>query len=177
MGGSAPKFEVKVSDNCGVNFSNVQTINCEETGQPVPGSNQIYLPTSGEYKLVTVDLTAYAGKKVLISVAGVPGSGGSALWLDEIEIGSESKIASIEDIKIEGLSIYPNPVNDILNISFDSKELAHATLMDIRGVIVTEFDILNGESSLNTSSMSEGIYFMNIKSGNGVSSIKVNVKH
>ena len=75
------------------------------------------------------------------------------------------------------MSIYPNPVNDILNISFDSKELAHATLMDISGVIVTEFDILNGESSLNTSSMSEGIYFMNIKSGNGVSYIKVNVKH
>lgn len=176
-GGTVPKFEVKVSDDCGSTFTSIKTITCQETGQPVPGSNQIYLPTSGEYKLVTIDLAAYAGKKVLISIAGVPGTNGSALWLDEIEIGSASKIASLDDVQIEGLNIYPNPVNDVLNVSIENKENARASLINLQGIVVTEFDVLNGIASIDISNISEGLYIMNIKSGNATSSVKVNIKH
>ena len=177
LGGTVPKFEIKVSDDCGENFNNVHSFPCEETGQPVPGSGQIYIPTSGEYKLVTINLAEYAGKKVIISVAGVPGTGGSAMWLDEIEIGSASKIASINDIKIDGLSIYPNPANGVLNISISNQENTKASLINAQGVVITEFNILNGKATLNTSGISDGLYFLNVKLGDVESTEKVNIKH
>ena len=126
---------------------------------------------------MTINLAEYAGKKVIISVAGVPGTGGSAMWLDEIEIGSASKIASINDIKIDGLSIYPNPANGVLNISISNQENTKASLINAQGVVITEFNILNGKATLNTSGISDGLYFLNVKLGDMESTEKVNIKH
>lgn len=176
LGGSAPSIEVKVSDNCGVSFEQVNIIECESTGEP-DDPNLLWAAPSDNFKLVNVDLSKYAGKSVLISVAGIPGSSGNSLYIDEIEVGSASKIASIDDIQIEELSIYPNPAKDVLNVSINNNENAKAYLINAQGVIITEFNILNGKATLNTSGISDGLYFLNVKFGDVESTEKVNIKH
>lgn len=176
LGGSAPSIEVKVSDNCGVSFEQVNIIECESTGEP-DDPNLLWAAPSDNFKLVNVDLSKYAGKSVLISVAGIPGSSGNSLYIDEIEVGSASKIASIDDIQIEELSIYPNPAKDVLNVSINNNENAKAYLINAQGVIITEFNILNGKAKLNTSGISDGLYFLNVKFGDVESTEKVNIKH
>ncbi len=176
LGGSAPSIEVKVSDNCGVSFEQVNIIECESTGEP-DDPNLLWAAPSDNFKLVNVDLSKYAGKSVLISVAGIPGSSGNSLYIDEIEVGSASKIASIDDIQIEELSIYPNPAKDVLNVSINNNENTKASLINAQGVVITEFNILNGKATLNTSGISDGLYFLNVKLGDVESTEKVNIKH
>ena len=176
LGGTAPVFDVEVSDNCGVGFDYVKMIECEETGQPAD-PQYLYAPTSNEFRQVTVDLSAYAGKKVLISIAGVPGSSGNALYLDEIEVGSASKIANVQTIDINGLKVYPNPANDVLNITLENKDEAKAVLLDMQGKVITDFNIVNGNGTLNTAAISEGIYLLNISCNEAISTVKVDIKH
>ncbi len=176
QGGSAPSIEVKVSENCGVSFEQVNIIECQSTGEPDDPA-VLWAAPSDNFKLVNVDLSKYAGKSVLISVAGIPGSSGNSLYIDEIEVGSASKIASADDIQIEKLSIYPNPAKDILNVSIKNNENAKASLINAQGVIITEFNILNGKATLNTSGISDGLYFLNVKFGDVESTEKVNIKH
>ena len=176
LGGTAPVFDVEVSDNCGVGFDYVKMIECEETGQPAD-PQYLYAPTSNEFRQVTIDLSAYAGKKVLISIAGVPGSSGNALYLDEIEVGSASKIANVQTIDINGLKVYPNPANDVLNITLENKDEAKAVLLDMQGKVITDFNIVNGNGTLNTGAISEGIYLLNISCNEDISTVKVDIKH
>jgi len=176
LGGTAPVFDIEVSDNCGVGFDYVKMIECEETGQPAD-PQYLYAPTSNEFRQVTIDLSAYAGKKVLISIAGVPGSSGNALYLDEIEVGSASKIANVQTIDINGLKVYPNPANDVLNITLENKDEAKAVLLDMQGKVITDFNIVNGNGTLNTGAISEGIYLLNISCNEDISTVKVDIKH
>ena len=174
--GSPPTIDVKVSDNCGVSFQSLKLTECQSTGE-VDDPARLWAPTSDDYRQVNVDLSEYAGKTVLISVAGIPGSSGNSLYIDEIEVGSASKIASVDNIDIQGLSVYPNPANSSINISIESKENAKATLISLQGNVINEFDIINGSATFNTSDISEGIYIINVKSISATSAIKVNIKH
>ncbi len=160
--GTAPSIDVKVSEDCGVSFQSVKLTQCQSTGE-VEDPRYIWAPKSEEFRKVSVDLSAYAGKSVLISVAGIPGSSGNSLFIDEIEVGSASKIASVDNIEIQGLSVYPNPANNSLNVSIERKENAKATLISLQGNVISEFDIINGSAALNTSSISEGLYIINVK--------------
>ena len=62
---------------------------------------------------------------------------------------------------MSSISIYPNPINDILNINgiFESIEI-----FDIYGKLV----LISNQDKINTSNLSEGIYTINIKNNNNI---------
>jgi len=62
---------------------------------------------------------------------------------------------------VSSISIYPNPINDILNINgiFESIEI-----FDIYGKLV----LISNQDKINTSNLSEGIYTINIKNNNNI---------
>ena len=170
--GSAPSITVSISEDCGANFTEVNSFDCIETGQPA-AAGQWYLPTSGEYKKVTVDLSAYAGKQVIVNIAGIPGAGGNALYIDEVEIGSSAKIATINSIELEGVSIFPNPANEVINIVIEEGTAGTITLRDINGRLISNSSFLNGKTSVNTDDFVNGIYFIQVETAKGSTTKKV----
>ena len=170
--GSAPSITVSISEDCGANFTEVNSFDCIETGQPA-AAGQWYLPTSGEYKKVTVDLSAYAGKQVIVNIAGIPGAGGNALYIDEVEIGSSAKIATINSIELEGVSIFPNPANEVINIVIEEGTAGTITLRDINGRLISNSSFLNGKTSVNTEDFVNGIYFIQVETAKGSTTKKV----
>lgn len=75
-------------------------------------------------------------------------------------------IASID--KPIGTIIYPNPVQDVLNIRLldDIKSLEYVEILSMEGIVILKASI-NAESSLtqlNISELNSGIYFCHIKS-------------
>ncbi|MEY4903740.1 MAG: hypothetical protein RLZZ292_1555 [Bacteroidota bacterium] len=62
--------------------------------------------------------------------------------------------------------IYPNPSAEILNIDL-TEETPNATLQifDLLGKIIVEKKLLNKSNTLNISNLEEGIYLINVKSG------------
>ena len=82
--------------------------------------------------------------------------------------------ASISELAIEGLSIYPNPTSTNLTVAFSSKGSASIELVNVAGQVV---DTKNTTGVSNTSfdmtSLETGVYFVNIKVAEGTAIFKV----
>jgi hypothetical protein len=75
-----------------------------------------------------------------------------------------------------GLRVFPNPANEVINISLNKDVSATITLLDISGKVVRT-QALNGIStSINTASLNSGVYFVTINDGTSVSTQKVVIK-
>lgn len=75
-----------------------------------------------------------------------------------------SKIVSafVSDKDAVAVQLYPNPVNDILTIRYNksSTTVAQYHITDISGKIILSGEVINGETTVNVSSLAKGIYFM-----------------
>ncbi|WP_196888971.1 T9SS type A sorting domain-containing protein [Aureivirga sp. CE67] len=79
---------------------------------------------------------------------------------------------NISELEIEGLKIYPNPVNDILN--FTSKEkIQSMKIKNILGKVIFEEKLNKTNGTINVSGLNDGIYFLLIKSGNKINTVKI----
>ena len=75
-----------------------------------------------------------------------------------------------------GLRVFPNPANEVINISLNKEVSATLTLLDVSGKVV-KTQALNGIStSINTASLNSGVYFVTINDGTSVSTQKVVIK-
>lgn len=70
------------------------------------------------------------------------------------------------------LKIFPNPVKDILNISFD-KEITLVSLYNLLGQEVITSPINANETTIDVSQLTSGTYLLKINSGNSVKTLKV----
>jgi len=59
------------------------------------------------------------------------------------------------------IEVYPNPTQEILNITINSN-VSNANLSDINGKIIKKFSLLAGENKINISKINNQIYFLNI---------------
>lgn len=66
-------------------------------------------------------------------------------------------------VEVSNLTLYPNPVQDVLNIRFDSYENVDVVVTDLNGRIVYNENV-SGFTSVNLSNQPSGIYFVNVGS-------------
>ena len=69
------------------------------------------------------------------------------------------------------LSVYPNPVNDVLNISnvSDANEIV---IYDVTGKVVKSVNVSGNNISVNVSDLAKGIYFVNVYGNKAVQAKK-----
>jgi len=74
------------------------------------------------------------------------------------------EILSIQNPALsEGLTIYPNPSTEYVNVESSNENLTQIMVADITGKILISLNNLDVEKqSINVSNLSEGIYFVNI---------------
>jgi hypothetical protein len=82
-----------------------------------------------------------------------------------------------------GLSVYPNPANDEVNVSFNlsNEALVNVTVTDLAGKIVYtskgENNVAGAHSiKINSSNFSDGVYLVNFKANNEVSTQKIVIR-
>jgi Leucine-rich repeat (LRR) protein len=79
---------------------------------------------------------------------------------------SEDCSLSVGDQELnESISIYPNPVKNSLNISI--KQDGNYSIMAMNGQVVKKGRIAIGENTLDVSSLTQGIYLINLKTDKG----------
>ncbi len=85
---------------------------------------------------------------------------------------------NIQNVVAAGLSIFPNPATDVLNVSFDATSVTNLELVDITGKVVVSELAQSGSvtTSFSTAKLNSGIYFVNIKNESGSTTQKVLVK-
>lgn len=73
------------------------------------------------------------------------------------------------------ISVYPNPVNSLLNIKSDSNDPFRAEVIDLQGNIVYEQAFENGQGQIDLSSFSDTMYLLGVydKDGNRIKVFKI----
>jgi hypothetical protein len=89
---------------------------------------------------------------------------------------SPTKTPKEKIIKQDGLvSVFPNPVNDVLYISINSKDFGRVTvkLYNALGKEVKKVLVISPLTSINLSALTKGIYFVQILDGQKITTHKV----
>jgi hypothetical protein len=70
---------------------------------------------------------------------------------------------SINNNQIDGISVFPNPVNNQLNINMGQNSDLNYSIIGMTGQIIFTGQLSNSLTSIDLSSLSKGVYFLNIK--------------
>jgi hypothetical protein len=83
-----------------------------------------------------------------------------------MNIAEGSSVLSTDDFEVNNLSLYPNPTDNILNIT--SKAIMNIiSVYNVLGQLVTTKNSGKLEENINTSNYSSGIYYVTISTDNG----------
>jgi|SRR5690554_4828662 len=81
-----------------------------------------------------------------------------------VETEAECDALSIGGVFLYGIDIYPNPVEDILNLKLSFEKFpAVVSLLDIRGQEISNFILTEIDTQINLSFLNTGMYFLVFK--------------
>lgn len=174
-------YEMYVSDNNGSTFRTFHT-GMQAAPWPMCGglfveNNTAYVYNTtnmGLYSLASTDtIWKFMGNKTngmatypkipMISVSGkiFAAPQNASVW--KLDSSASSGIENISSINKNEISLYPNPVNDEINISISKNnpsKISSIKIMDLTGKLVKEeISITN---KIDISALTKGIYFLNI---------------
>ena len=98
------------------------------------------------------------------------GSAASTFYFDDVLQVSSLSTSKIIDIPI---NLYPNPTQDSWNIKTKNIKVLAVTVFDVLGKNVLSFQPNSNEATIDGSILKAGLYFAQIKTDNGISSIKL----
>ena len=107
-----------------------------------------------------------------LGLAAKGGAAGVKLLIDNVITSISATSLGTSDIDLDettDITIYPNPVNDILNVKSNSEIIAMDVVNMLGQVVIKQFGRSN---SLNVSTLSPGLYILKTKNENSSESIK-----
>lgn len=121
-----------------------------------------------------IDLVSFSGH-----AAATPNTLAASMVFDNLVVRASATDTLLGLDKLEANNdtfvVYPNPVNDIVNISLAVNavevEINKVTVSDVNGRIVKEFN--SNLNQLNVSDLNSGVYFLNIETQNGKATKKI----
>lgn len=123
--------------------------------------------TDTSYKENTISLAAYSGQTIYIAFRHFDCTDLFWLKLDDISIEASS---GINEANEELVSIYPNPANDVLNISANNIESVE--IFNLVGEAVASYGNM---TVINTSDLSIGTYIVKVITDSKVFTQKINI--
>ena len=116
-----------------------------------------------------VDISSIAANQPIVYVAIRHYNCTDENWLlvDFINVTSNT-VASINEIASSTISVYPNPVNDILNIT-SSEEVTSISIISLDGKIISTSKVNGKNISVDLTDLMSGVYLYEVKTSIGVS--------
>lgn len=86
--------------------------------------------------------------------------------------------SGIEDLKEKMFSVWPNPANDVLNISFANgiEQGASASIYDVQGRLVRNAKLTATDNVVDVQDLANGLYMVSVTNGNKTEVEKVIIK-
>jgi len=187
------KFSVRVKDNQGVwspVFTNIVNVGSTTTPTPISlsqaeyfwdtdpgeGSGTAFLATDGNFDsaLEKIQKTGIPiVNPIGLHVFNVRVKDNSGVWgpVFKNAIFIESVLAN-NTFTFTKVIVYPNPVKDILNLSFD-KEITNVSIHTLLGQEVLNKNINANEGTVDVSNLSVGTYLVKVTSNDGIKTLKI----
>jgi hypothetical protein len=134
-------------------------------------TNNSYLSTATDWTLKTIDVTAPSNVVTLVLAVRAYNNGTASF--DEFSVIDLTTLSTSSYNLIEGLKVYPNPAQDIVTISSTADLTKTISIYSLIGQKVLTTTINN---SLDISSLTSGIYVLNIEEAGKIVSTKLVVE-
>ena len=134
-----------------------------------------YLAIDTGWVKYTYSLDSYADSSIYIAFNEYVTNNnnyGAAISLDNVYVGAPVGINNVENNTY--INIYPNPVQDFLNIN-SSEDIINVKLYNVIGQIVLNKLVNNNTHQINTSNYTPGMYLLTVETANGTITKKVNI--
>ena len=163
-------LRVEISTDCGISFSTIyEKTDLELSTIPDYSTDNDWAPaTPNDWRVESIDLSAYAGEIVFFRFINITGYGNST-HIDNINV---TGVLSSPSFIASQISMYPNPSSETVSISFRNivSNNAQVIVSNSLGQIVSEInEDLNSNATvnINVSNYARGIYFVTIKTDAG----------
>ena len=172
-------LRIDVSTDCGNSY--VPTGYFKQGATLATGANVVtsFTPTSAtQWRKDTLNLISWVGQDITLKFVNISGSNNN-LFLDNINIG---EFSGINELPLNALiNIYPNPsIEGVFNITVNGvkNQPAIFSITDVEGRIVekrAETINENFNTIINLQQQSKGVYFLEIRTNQGVSRFRLSV--
>lgn len=138
--------------------------------QPININNTSYNDAAAE-RIFTVSTTVPSGARMAIRNPGTSFAGhywDDAVW-EQIQ-----NLSTGESTIQAGITVYPNPFNDVLNIS-ETKDLKTVTITDAAGRLIRTVE--KPSEAIVLSELEKGVYFVSLHFKNGTSKSFKSIKN
>jgi len=98
-------------------------------------------------------------------------------YIDDIKVTDVNGVSVAESGIRSELSAYPNPANDVLNISTNGLSPVLVTLFDISGKVVHNKTLNQAFARLNVAGLTDGIYFIQMVQDGETTTKKLVIRH
>ncbi len=170
-------LRVDVSTDCGTTYTPSGYFKSSTDLATVPDQNSAYSPQNAtDWRNDTVSLSAWSGN-IVVKFVNVNGYG-NYLYIDNVNI--DNAVGLHEHEFTGNIIVYPNPSNGLFNIVMNGlqKDLLDIQLYNMEGKLLQQNAVHvfgSYKSTLDMSTYSKGIYFLEIKGTNGVKRFKLTV--
>jgi hypothetical protein len=149
---------------------------------PIGGENVVLEPTT-EYQLKKIPFNSPFSPDTLSLIFAVaqaqinPASLGSVLYIDDVKLNSAPFNALFEKAKQydELINVFPNPAQNELYVELDGSQNIEYLVTDVAGKILIS-GVTSNKTTVDLSSLKNGIYLMSLQTNDGVWAVKRIVK-
>ncbi|MES2592174.1 MAG: T9SS type A sorting domain-containing protein [Bacteroidota bacterium] len=176
------RLQVEVSTNCGTSWVSKFNKSGATLKTVPPVGNAEYVPAGpADWRQESVNLNTYAGQtNVLVRFKGTSDYGND-LFIDDVNFSSFG--VGIEENELNNnVLVYPNPIANNATVAFNLAETNTVSISMVnalgQAVMTENLGKMNAGDqtySFSTSSLNNGLYFMNIKVGNNTIIKKVTI--
>ena len=165
---------VMASENCGDSWSNLKAYNSTNlvTGPTSPD----WKPSSkDDWKKASISLDKFKNATNLFIRFDVISQEGNSVYIDDINIGEFAlSTPNYSDSKI--WSVYPNPAHHQFKVKSEKNQVsAELSMVDLTGRLLLQQNLDSGNMTIDTKEIPNGLYFLLIKTTEGVWSKKLTI--
>ncbi len=168
------QFEVSIDNGanwipqCGAYTNDGSSNNGQPTGEP------LYDGTQNDWVLEQIDLSDYLGENILVRFQFRSDNAQRAdgFYFDDLKINILNETLGVIDSETSLFSLYPNPVNNILNITTPLDSYG-VEVYNIQGQLIESRKNNQGSSTVDYSGYASGIYLMKLTSETNVQTFRI----
>ncbi|MCT4663859.1 MAG: Omp28-related outer membrane protein [Flavobacteriales bacterium] len=158
---SNDELSVRISEDCGANWTNVLTLKGASAATGPLSSNGLFAPKSAHWRKNIIDLTSYSGKSdLMIQIVGTSDYGNN-FWVDNVTFGEDAPI-SVNENNVIDYTVFPNPATDFVNLKGENLQGETFKIFDVTGKLIKQ-NTLNNDLRIDVSELAAGVYSLQVK--------------
>jgi hypothetical protein len=159
-------FKLQVGGNC-----------CSDNIEKRP--QEFNYTTPGQWQTIVFDLTDQVATNKTRSIiffdaetAASSDATQDVFWIDDFIFGEFASLSDHRVKLIKDVSLYPNPVRDVVNISA-GESIQRVRVYDLTGRMVKQANPNTADFSLDVADLSKGVYFVKLNAGDREATTKL----